>query len=339
MKRKDFLSAVVPLAAVTTAFLQPVKGLNILSSAKTPPYLKKGDTIGITCPSGFITASECQSAISKMQEWGFQIKIGNTIGARDYTLAGTDQERREDLQRMLDDPDVKAIMLGRGGYGAVRIIDGIDFKKFVQHPKWIIGFSDATIFHLHINRNFGIPTIHSKMCNSFPDDFSKADQVQIDTIDSIRKCLTGIKMNYSTEPHIHNRYGKATGTIIGGNLSLIDNLCGSVSDVDTSGKILFIEDVGEYLYKLDGMLWNLKRSGKLAHLKGLAIGKFRIKEDSPGSEFGKTLEQIVMEKVKEFKYPVCFDFPVGHVRENYALKCGMMHELVVSKEEVSLKEL
>lgn len=338
MKRKDFLTTVVPIAAVTTAFLQPDKGLNTSPSAKKPPYLRKGDTIGITCPSGFITASECQSAINKMQEWGFQIKIGNTIGARDYSMAGSDQERREDLQRMLDDPDVKAIMLGRGGYGAVRIIDGIDFKKFVQHPKWIIGFSDATVFHLHINRNFGIPTIHSKMCNSFPNDFSKADQVQIDTIDSIRKCLTGIKMNYRAVPHIYNRHGKATGIIIGGNLSLIANLCGSVSDVDTSGKILFIEDVGEYLYKLDGMLWNLKRSGKLAKLKGLVIGKFRIKEDSPGEEFGKTLEQIVLEKVNQYKYPVCFDFPVGHVRENYALKCGMMHELRVGKEEVVLEE-
>ena len=338
MKRKDFLSAVVPIAAVTTAFLQPAKEPNTSRLAIRPAYLKKGDTIGITCPSGFITASECQSAITKMQEWGFKIKIGNTIGAKDHTLAGTDQERREDLQRMIDDPEIKAIMLGRGGYGAVRIIDGIDFKKFIQHPKWIIGFSDATVFHLHINRKFGIPTIHSKMCNSFPDDFSTTDQVRIDTIDSIRKCLEGIKMTYSAVVNSHNRNGSAKGIIIGGNLSLIDNLCGSVSDVDTTGKILFIEDVGEYLYKIDGMLWNLKRSGKLTKLKGLIVGQFRIKADNPGEEFGKTLEQIVLEKVTEYNYPVCFDFPVGHVVENYALKCGMMHELRVAKEEVVLVE-
>ncbi len=338
MKRKDFLSAVVPIAAVTTAFLQPGKESNTSVSGKRPAYLKKGDTIGITCPSGFITASECQSAITKMQEWGFKIKIGNTIGAKDYTLAGTDQERREDLQRMLDDPEVKAIMLGRGGYGAVRIIDGIDFKKFVQKPKWIIGFSDATVFHLHINRKFGIPTIHSKMCISFPDDFSTADDVRIDTIDSIRQCLEGTKMTYSAVPNIHNRRGIAKGTIIGGNLSLIDNLCGSISDVDTTGKILFIEDVGEYLYKIDGMLWNLKRSGKLKNLKGLIIGQFRIKADAPGEEFGKTLEELVLEKVTEYNYPICFDFPVGHVVENYALKCGMMHELRVGMKEVTLVE-
>ena len=339
MNRKDFLSTVVPLAAVTTAFVQPAKESKRPVLAKTPSYLKNGDTIGICCPSGFITASECQSAITKMKEWGFKVKIGNTIGAQDHTLAGTDQERRNDFQQMIDDPEVKAIMLGRGGYGAVRIIDGIDFSKFVQHPKWIIGFSDATIFHLHINRNFGIPTIHSKMCNSFPDDFSKADQIQFNTIDSIRKCLTGIKMNYLAIPNIHNRQGISKATIIGGNLSLIDNLCGSISDVDTAGKILFIEDVGEYLYKLDGMLWNLKRSGKLKNLKGMIVGNFRIKPDTPGEEFGKTLEQLVLEKVKEYNYPVCFDFPVGHVKENYALKCGIMHELRVRMEEVILVEV
>ncbi|MEO6683916.1 MAG: LD-carboxypeptidase, partial [Ginsengibacter sp.] len=231
------------------------------------------------------------------------------------------------------------IMFGRGGYGAVRIIDKIDFTKFIQHPKWIIGFSDATVFHLHINRNYGIPTIHSKMCISFPDDFSKADEIQIKTIDSIRKCLTGIRMEYSSPVTMHNRHGKATGTVIGGNLSLIDNLCGSISDVDTSGKILFIEDVGEYLYKIDGMLWNLKRSGKLKKLKGLIIGSFRIKPDNPGDEFGKSLYELVLEKVKEYNYPVCFDFPVGHVKENYAIKCGIIHELNVGKEKVSLTEM
>lgn len=329
MNRKDFLSTVVPLGAVATAFVKPSTTLKKATAGIVPPYLKKGDTIGLTCPSGFITASECQSAITKIQEWGFKIKIGNTIGARNFTLAGTDQERCQDLQRMLDDPEVKAIMLGRGGYGAVRIIDGLNFTKFVQQPKWIIGFSDATVLHLHINRNFGIPTLHSKMCNSFPDDFSLADKIQLNTIDSIRKCLMGEKMSYAAPANQNNRTGKAKGILIGGNLSLIDNLCGSISDVNTTDKILFIEDVGEYLYKLDGMLWNLKRSGKLARLKGLMIGNFRIKPDTPGEEFGKSLYEIVSEKVREYAYPVCFDFPVGHVKENYALKCGMLHELRV----------
>jgi len=332
MNRKDFLTAVVPLAAVASAFTnkKPTKDPDLLK--KTPPYLKPGDTIGITCPSGYISLEECQPAINKMQEWGFKIRVGMTVGCKDFTFAGTDEERAKDLQQMLDDNSIKAIMLGRGGYGAVRIIDNIDFSNFEKRPKWIIGFSDATVFHLHINHNFGIATIHSKMCNSFPDDFSKADQTQIDSIDSIRQCLIGEKMKYNAPLNENNRYGEAAGPLIGGNLSIIDNLCGSISDVHTDEKILFIEDVGEYLYKIDGMLWNLKRSGKLKNLRGLIVGGFRIKPDDPGEEFGKTVYEMVMEKVKEYDYPVCFDFPVGHIKENYALKCGVRHLLKVGAE-------
>ncbi|MEO6948682.1 MAG: LD-carboxypeptidase, partial [Ginsengibacter sp.] len=162
MNRKDFLSAAVPLVAVTSAFGMGNKQ-SASKSSRNPPYLKQGDLIGITCPSGYISIKDCQSAVNKMQEWGFNIRLGNTVGAKDFTFAGTDEERALDLQKMLDDPLVKAIMLGRGGYGAVRIIDKLNFKKFQIKPKWVIGFSDATVFHCHINRNFGIATIHSKM--------------------------------------------------------------------------------------------------------------------------------------------------------------------------------
>ena len=270
--------------------------------------------------------------MNKMIEWGFNIRLGMTVGARDFTFAGTDEERAKDLQQMIDDPLVKAIMLGRGGYGAVRIIDTINFKNFIKNSKWIIGFSDATIFHLHINSNFGIATIHSKMCNSFPEDFSTADQTQIDSIDSIRQCLIGEKMKYKAPDNSKNRHGQAMGALIGGNLSIIQQVCGSDSQIETDGKILFIEDVGEYLYKIDGMLWNLKRSGKFKNLKGLIVGGFKIKPDDPGEEFGKTVYEMVMEKVKEYEYPVCFEFPVGHIKENYALKCGIKHQLKVTTE-------
>src|SRR5665647_474214 len=268
MNRKDFLSAIVPLAAVTTAFTDHKKLETKPYSKKIPPYLKKGDLIGITCPSGYISLDECQPAINKMKEWGFDIRIGNTVGAKDFTYAGTDEERINDLQQMIDDPSIKAIMLGRGGYGAVRIIDKINFKKFALKPKWIIGFSDATVFHSHINRNFGIPTIHSKMCNSFPYDWTNAEPKQIDSIDSIRKCLRGEKMKYITEPGANNRKGIAEGILVCGNLSILENLAASKSDINTAGKILFIEEVEEYLYNIDRMLWNLKRSGKLDKLKG-----------------------------------------------------------------------
>ena len=339
MNRKDFLSAVIPLATVSTVFPKSISSKKTSLSKKIPPYLKKGDLIGITCPSDHISMEECLPAINKMSEWGFKVCTDNTVGAKDFTFAGTDELRADGFQKMLDDPEIKAIMPGRGGYGVVRIIDKIDFTKFVKNPKWIIGFSDATIFHCHINHNYGIATIHSKMCNSFPDDFSTADQTQIDSIDSIRQCLVGEKMKYERPPNTTNRNGEGIGDLVGGNLSIIEMLDGSISNLNTDEKILFIEDVGEYLYKIDGMLWNLKRSKKLDRLKGLIIGQFRIKPDDPGEEFGLTLYEMVMEKVKEFNFPVCFDFPVGHVKENYALKCGAKHKLSVSESGVILKQI
>ena len=334
MNRKRFLASVIPLAAVTAAFRQ--RPVALQQSSASIPFLKKGDTIAITCPSGFITANDCASAIAKLQEWGFRVKLGNTIGAKNNTFAGTDQERREDLQRVLDDPQVQAILLGRGGYGAVRIIDSLDFTRFKQAPKWIIGFSDATVFHFHVMRHCGLPTLHSKMCNSFPDDFRTASDLQKQTIESIRQCLTGENMQYNAPANPSNRAGKASGLLIGGNLSVIHTICGSPSDVDVDGKILFLEDVGEYAYKIDGMLWNLKRSGKLARLAGLIVGKFRLKPDDEGEAFGHTLEQMILEKVRGTDYPVCFDFPVGHVLENYALRCGVQHELTVAPSGATL---
>lgn len=338
MKRKDFLASVFPLAAIPAAFPKAMRIDHSLVSYKIPPYLKNGDVIGITCPSGYISMEECLPAINKMEEWGFSVITDETVGAKDFTFAGTDEERAAGFQKMIDDPSIKAIMLGRGGYGAVRIIDKIDFRNFVKHPKWIIGFSDATVFHCHIQQKFGIATIHSKMCNSFPLDFATADQTQVDSIDSIRQCLSGEKMKYERPVNFENRFGEGTGILVGGNLSVIELLDGSVSDLKTDGKILFIEDVGEYPYKIDGMLWNLKRSKKLERLKGLIIGQFRMKPDDPGEEFGKSLWEMVIEKVPPH-YPVCFDFPVGHVKENYALKCGMKHTLKVSDAGTTLESI
>ncbi|HEV8080173.1 MAG TPA: LD-carboxypeptidase [Chitinophagaceae bacterium] len=337
MNRKDFLSTVIPLAAVTTAVASN-KETKAEYSLKIPPYLKEVDTIGITCPSGYITREEIQPAISKLEEWGFTVSIGKTIGAKDFSFAGTDEERARDLQAMLDSSSIKAILFGRGGYGAVRIIDKLDFRKFILKPKWIIGFSDATVFHSHLNKYFGIASIHSKMCNSFPTDWSKAEPAQIETINSIRKCLTGTKMQYTAVANEKNRVGSGDGILIGGNLSILHNLAGTKSDINTVGKILFVEDTGEYLYSIDRMFWNLKRTGKLEKLSGLIIGGMKAKPDDTGEEFGRTVIDIVTEVVKEFKYPVCFDFPVGHQKNNYALKCGIRHKLIVSIDSVTLSE-
>ena len=339
MNRKDFLS-IIPLASFTS-LAKP--SLKIISdddrASKIPPYLKKGDVIGITCPSGFITMEEIQPAVQKIQEWGFEIKIGNTVGAKDFTFAGDDVQRAADFQSMIDDLSVKAIMLGRGGYGAVRIIDAIDFKKFVSKPKWIIGFSDATVIHSHLNKNFGIASIHSKMCNSFPDNWQLAEPTQIDSIESIRKCLVGDKVAYPVTSNPNNKAGTGEGFLVGGNLSILQNLAGTRSDINTDNKILFLEEVGEYPYNIDRMLWNLKRTGKLEKLKGLVIGGFKNKPDDPGEEFGKSLYDMVLEKTIDCKYPVCFDFPVGHQKENYALKCGVKHRLEITIDKVRLYEI
>jgi len=330
MNRKHFLSSFIAAAGILPAFKSFANTLeNANSSFKIPPNLKPGDTIGITSPAGYITLAQIQPSVSQMQSWGFNIELGETIGKRDFTYGGNDDERLVDFQKMLDDPNVKAIMCARGGYGFVRIIDKLDFSSFRKKPKWIIGFSDITVLHCHLAKNYNIASIHSKMCNSFPDDWAKAESIQIETILSIKNALIGESMGYTAPFNLSNRLGKVDGILVGGNLSIIETLAGSDSDLDTKDKILFIEDTGEYLYSIDRMLWNLKRSEKLKNLKGLIVGGFKVKPDDAGEEFGKTIYDIVLEKVSEYNYPIAFDFPVGHQRNNFALKCGVNHVLDV----------
>ncbi len=337
MKRKDFLSSLVPAAASVQAV-----SLNLAEESRSPivpPYLQAGDTIGITSPAGYITEGEIAPAVLKLREWGFNIKVGNTIGKRDFTFGGTDQERLADLQQMLDDPNIKAVLCARGGYGCVRIVDDIKWSKFKKHPKWVIGFSDITVLHSHLHQHTNVACIHSKMCNSFPDDWNLAEEIQRTTIESIRKCLQGEKMQYSAIANTKNKPGKARGRLVGGNLKTLESLAGSSSDLNCKHKILFVEDTGEYLYSIDRMFWNLKRSGKLCDLNALIVGGFKIKKEDADDDFGKTLEEIVLEKVKESSYPVCFDFPVGHQRNNMALKCGVNHELSITSENTILQEI
>ncbi|MDX1937250.1 MAG: LD-carboxypeptidase [Flavihumibacter sp.] len=341
MKRKLFLSSLMMAgAAVKTMAAAVNEEEEDLSAGIIPRTLKTGDTIAITSPAGYITLDEIQPAIKQIESWGLKVRVGSSIGKRDFTFGGTDEERAADMQVLLDDHKVKAILCARGGYGAVRIVDRLNFTQFLQHPKWLIGFSDITVLHSHINRNFGVATIHSKMCNSFPDDWQKAEPIQIETILSIRHALMGAKMEYSAMPDAKNKTGLTKGVLVGGNLKTLESLAGSKSDLHTAGKILFVEDTGEYLYSIDRMFWNLKRTGKLALLKGLIIGGFKIKaSEDPKEEFGKDLREIVLEKVKNYKYPVCFDFPVGHQKNNFALKCGVVHQFRVSDSVVSLREI
>ncbi len=324
--------------ATQTATLRPISP-NPVSPLIIPPYLQTGDTIGITCPAGDITLKEMQPSIDLIESWGFRIKLGDTVGKKDFIFGGTDEERAADLQRMMDDPSLKAILCGRGGYGSVRIIDRLDLGGLAKTPKWIIGFSDITVIHCHLHRHLNMASIHSKMCNSFPDDWVRAEPVQVQTILSIREALYGRKIQYPLIPNEKNRAGSAEGPLVGGNLKTIETLAGTASDLPVDGCILFVEDTGEYLYSIDRMFWNLERTGKLSGLKGLIVGGFKIRPDDPGEEFGRTLYDIVLERVAKYSYPVCFDFPVGHQKENYALKYGMIHRLDIAAGKLSLEEV
>jgi muramoyltetrapeptide carboxypeptidase len=341
MNRKNFFSSVFGGLAATRI---PVRVDESVGNKKSriwtvPNYLVPGDLIGICCPAGFITLEEIQPAVKEIESWGFRIRVGETVGKKDFTFGGTDEERIKDMQQMLDDPMIKAILCGRGGYGSIRIIDQLDFTRFTTHPKWIIGFSDITVIHAHLSKNYEIASLHSKMCNSFPEDWAQAEPIQIDTILSIKKALAGERMGYDVVPNPLNKLGKAEGVLVGGNLKTIDSLAGSRSDLSTAGYILFLEDTGEFLYSIDRMFWSLKRTGKLDQLMGLIIGGFKVNPDDPGEEFAKDLYTIVLEKLRDYHYPVCFDFPVGHQKNNYALKCGVHHRLEVGQDAVRLTEI
>ena len=300
---------------------------------KTPPYLEKGDTIGIVCPAGYMPvekASECIRVLN--EEWGFLTKVGKTLGNEFNYFSGTDEERLNDFQQMLDDDEVKAVLCARGGYGLTRIIDQIDFKKFKKQPKWIIGYSDVTVLHSHLYSNFYISSIHAPMAAAFNDAGYINRFVQ-----SLRNVLEGKKIKYSCEPHEFNRKGEGIGELIGGNLSLLSHLVGTDSDIKTRGRILFLEDVGEYLYNIDRMMYQLKRSGKLSRLAGLIVGGFTDTKDTE-RPFGQTAYEIIRDIVKDYDYPVCFGFPVSHGKENYALKIGIGYKLEVRKNKVVLEE-
>lgn len=296
-----------------------------------PPFLQPGDTIAIVCPGGYMPREKAQTCIDTLQTWGYRVRIGETLGsASDNYFSGTDDQRLADFQQMLDAPDVKAILCGRGGYGLSRIIDRIDFSRFVPAPKWIIGFSDITVLHTHILSNYGIATLHAPMAGAFNDGDAAGPGV-----DSLRRTLAGQRVVYSCPPHPFNRPGQATAPLVGGNLSLLAHLAGSPSDIDTRGKLLFLEDVGEYLYNIDRMLRQLKRNGKLSYLAGLVAGGFTELKDT-ARPYGATVEAIILDAIREYDYPVCFGFPVSHGRENVALKAGVAHTFSVGRDEVLL---
>jgi len=294
---------------------------------KTPPYLQPGDTVAITCPAKKLPR-DINDAVNLLKSWGLNVILGETVNASWNQFAGDDELRCNDFQRFLDDPSVKAIFAARGGYGTIRIIDRLNFSGFGNNPKWIIGFSDITVLHSHIQSLYKTESIHGQM----PLTIREGSEISLETL---RKALFNQEINYSYKSQANNRSGEAEGILIGGNLTLLVMMAGSVSEQDFSGKILFLEDVGEYLYSIDRMMWNLKRAGKLKNLKGLIIGGFTELKDND-IPFGQTAEQIIMDHVKEFDFPVCFDFPAGHIPDNRALIFGRMSRLKVDGQQVNL---
>lgn len=297
-----------------------------------PPYLVEGDTIGLICPSGHMPGPKVEACFRTLQTWGYNVKVGTTVGHQFHYFSGTDERRLKDVQDMLDDDEVRAVLCARGGYGLSRIIDDIDFTHFKKNPKWIIGYSDITLLLNHINARFKICAMHAPMAGAF-NEAAADDKYLL----SLKDALLGFTSHYDCPAHPLNRQGIASGRLVGGNLALLAHVAGTASQPKTKGKILFIEDVGEYIYAVDRMLYQLKRCGQLKDLAGLLVGGFTDMKDT-SIPFGKEVYEVILEAVKEYDYPVGFGFPVGHQKENYALKLGVGYQLTIGENGVDLRE-
>ncbi len=300
------------------------------TTGRTPPYLKKGDTVAITCPAKKLP-HPINDAVKLLESWGLNVVLGDTVYADHHQYAGDDDLRAKDFQRFLDDPNVKAIFAARGGYGTIRIVDRLDFSAFAENPKWVVGFSDITVLHSDIQAQHQIATIHGQMPLTIPDGTAESLQ-------TLRKALFNEPFDYRFKSSAANRAGSANGILIGGNLTLLLMMAGSASEMNYKNKVLFLEDVGEYLYSVDRMMWSLKRSGKLAELNGLLVGGFTDLKDNE-IPFGKDAVEIIREHVKDYNFPVCFNFPAGHIADNHALIFGKSVNLTADNHTVTLTYL
>lgn len=295
-----------------------------------PQKLEKGDKIGIVAFAKKITLEEVLPAVKVFESWGLQVVIGNTVGSAWNQFSATDKERANDIQTMLDNPEIKAIVSARGGYGSVRIIDAIDFSNFKRNPKWLVGFSDVTVFHSHIHQYCDIATIHGSMPVFFQSNTKSA-------LNTLKQALMEDEMIISHQSKLISlcKNGTTQAEIIGGNLSILYSLCGSSSNIKTSGKILFLEDLCEYLYHTDRMLQNLKRNGFFDDLAGVIVGSFTDMKDGP-VPFGSTAEELIYDYIKHTKGPIITDFPAGHIDDNRALIFGQKAKFTVTNGNAQL---
>lgn len=319
-----------PVSAPVTIVVEPIiaKSENLIR----PPYLQQGDTVAIVSPAGNLNnkVAEIEQAIKLLNSWNLNVVVGENIFKQNNEFAGTDEERTADFQKALDNPNIKAIWCARGGYGTVRILDKLDYEKFKEHPKWVIGYSDITAIHNQIH-NLGYESIHSIMGISL-DIYCEYPE---ENAASLKDALFGKQLSYKIEGSAYNRTGTATGQLVGGNLTLLHTMLGSKTSIDTSGKILFIEEVGEYAYHIDRMLQSLKRAGYFENCKGLIVGDIsNVRENS--TDWGKPMEQLILDVVKEYDFPVLFNFPAGHEEDNRTLILGRTVELTVGNNESTL---
>lgn len=302
-----------------------------------PAYLQQGDSIAIIAPSGILKDREAsiQLAIELAESWGLTVLLGDNLYNQQHHFSGTDAERAADFQNALDNPSVKAVWMARGGYGAVRILDKINYSKFIATSKWIVGFSDFTAFHSHIH-NLGIETIHGMMATSLEGDWMETAE----TISSLKRVLFGKSLQYTIDSSVYNRQGvldsggTIDGQLIGGNLTILTSMLGSNSQISTAGKILFIEEIGEYKYSIDRMLQSLKRAGYFENVNAVIVGDMsNVRENS--TEWGSTIEELILEVVP-VDIPVLFDFPAGHEVDNRALIFGRSATLAAGIGSYSL---
>lgn len=300
-----------------------------ISTLKQPPYLKAGDTVAIVAPSGILKNrnDEVRQAQTLLKSWGLHSVVGKHVFSKANHFAGTDDERCEDLQKALDDPKISAIWCARGGYGTVRILDKLDFSKFKQNPKWLIGYSDITALHNQIH-NEGVESLHAIMCVSLPDDESDIEA----SISTFKNTIFGKPLNYTLKGSAYNKAGTTSGQLVGGNLTMLHTMLGSKTSINTSGKILFIEEIGEYKYHIDRMLQSLKRAGYFDNCKGVIVGDM-TKMRTNTTLWGTSVEQLILDALADYNFPIAFNMPAGHEKDNRALILGRTVQLSVSSEQ------
>ncbi|WP_303316445.1 LD-carboxypeptidase [Flavivirga abyssicola] len=313
---KNQLSAQNALSTKTNTLIQP-------------PYLKAGDTVAIVAPSGVLKnrTKEVQQAKALLKSWGLHATVGKHVFSQANHFAGTDDERCEDFQNALDDPKISAIWCARGGYGTVRILDKLDYTKFKQNPKWLIGYSDITALHNQVH-NVGVESIHAMMCTSLQDDLG----VIKETLSTFKDAVFGKSLNYTLEGSKYNKTGNASAPIVGGNLTMLHTMLGSDTSIDTSGKILFIEEIGEYKYHIDRMLQSLKRAGYFKNCKGVIVGDMtKLRKNT--TLWGSSIEQLILDALSDYDFPIAFNMPAGHEKDNRAIILGRTIKLTVGKNQ------